>query len=95
MKPMMPGRVGEVIPSMTPEAETRDMLCYCLNLTYEDVRGLWRTGYFLRSSEHHPGQYCTGCRGDLAWFLEKLAGDEKANSAQLPVVGSEKLKTEN
>jgi hypothetical protein len=49
----------------------RDMLCYCLNLSYED-------GYFKRPSEHHPGLYCTSCKGDLAWFLNRLAEEESA-----------------
>jgi hypothetical protein len=90
MKLMMPGRISEAIPSMTAEAETRAMLCYCLNLTYEDVRGLWRTGYFRRTSEHHPGQYCTGCRGDLGWFLERLARDGEADGSQSPAVSLQK-----
>lgn len=53
----------------------RDMLCYCLNMTYEDVRGLWRKGYFQRPSDRQPGAYCTSCRGDLACFLESLGGE--------------------
>ncbi|TAJ07411.1 MAG: hypothetical protein EPO61_15775 [Nitrospirae bacterium] len=65
----------------------RDMLCYCLNLTYEDVRQLWREGYFNRPSEHHPGLYCTSCKGDLAWFLEVLAReDRKAGRAAQPAL---------
>lgn len=50
----------------------RDMLCYCLDLTYEDIRRLWEEGYFKRPSDHHPGLYCTSCKPDLAWFLERL-----------------------
>ena len=63
----------------------RDMLCYCLNLSYEDVRRLWEEGYFNRSSEHHPGLYCTSCKGDLAWFLNRLAEEESvAGSPPVP-----------
>jgi hypothetical protein len=53
----------------------RDMLCYCLNLSYEDVGQLWRAGYFQRSSDRQPGAYCTGCRGDLGCFLSSLAAE--------------------
>jgi len=56
----------------TRNAVPREMLCYCLNFTYDDVRCLWKEGYFKRSSTHNPGLYCTSCKGDLAWFLEKL-----------------------
>ncbi len=70
----------------------RDMLCYCLNLTYEDVRQLWREGYFNRPSDHHPGLYCTSCKGDLAWFLGTLTQedgetDRAARPALVPVEG--------
>ncbi len=65
----------------------RDMLCYCLNLRYEDVKQLWREGYFNRTSEHHPGLYCTSCKGDLAWFLEGLAQEDcKAGRPDQPVL---------
>lgn len=67
----------------------RDMLCYCLNLTYEDIRRLWQEGYFARPTPHHPGLYCTSCKPDLAWFLERLAEEEAANSEQR-VANSEK-----
>jgi hypothetical protein len=59
----------------------RDMLCYCLNLSYEDVRDLWTQGYFRRASEHQPGQYCTSCKGDLAWLLEELARGDAEREA--------------
>jgi hypothetical protein len=49
----------------------RDMLCYCLNLTTDDIRKLWGRGYFDRFSEHHPGLYCTSCKGDLAHVLDQ------------------------
>ncbi len=58
----------------------RDMLCYCLNLTYDDIRSMWEKGYFTRQTDHQPGMYCTSCKGDLAWFLERLAGDTEAAS---------------
>ncbi|WP_447972121.1 hypothetical protein [Nitrospira sp. Kam-Ns4a] len=55
----------------------REMLCYCLNLTYEDVRRLWARGYFDRDSDRHPGRYCTSCKADLAWFLGGLATERR------------------
>lgn len=65
----------------------RDMLCYCLNLSYEDVRQMRKEGYFNRPSEHHPGLYCTSCKGDLAWFLERLAQeDREAGHAASPAL---------
>lgn len=51
----------------------RTMLCYCLGLTYEDIRRLHARGYFTRQSDRHPGLFCTSCKADLAWFLRELA----------------------
>lgn len=56
----------------TADNMAREMLCYCLNLTYRDVRRLWEKGYFESSSTHQAGDYCTGCIGDLKWYLAQL-----------------------
>jgi hypothetical protein len=52
----------------------RTLLCYCLGLTYEDIRRLWARGHFARPSDRLPGLYCTSCRADLDWFLRELEG---------------------
>ncbi len=60
----------------------RDMLCYCLNLTYEDIRRLWEEGYFAKKTDYQPGMYCTSCRGDLAWFIDQLTGSPQRESQE-------------
>lgn len=58
----------------------RDMLCYCLQLTYEHIRHQWRTGQF-NGSAHQAGDFCTNCKGDLEWFLATLEQEKAARSA--------------
>lgn len=72
-----------------PVNDPGSMLCYCLHLTYGDVAKMWRRGSVKSPSSTRIGSYCTSCRGDLEWFLARLArretkapsSDERASPA--------------
>jgi hypothetical protein len=48
------------------------LLCYCTNLTIDEVREACRTHRWPLAGKERTGKLCTGCLGDLNYLLRRL-----------------------
>lgn len=51
------------------------LLCYCTNLTVDELREAVRRGTWPLPGKERTGKLCTGCTGDLLYCLERFGAD--------------------
>lgn len=49
-----------------------ELLCYCVALTFGELRATLRTGSWPPASWERAGKLCTGCMGDLLFCVRTL-----------------------
>ncbi|HEV8616433.1 MAG TPA: hypothetical protein VGU22_13170 [Methylomirabilota bacterium] len=59
----------------TPDGE---LLCYCTDLTFGELRAACRAGRWPPPGKERTGKLCTGCQGDLLVCLRSLGAGPAA-----------------
>jgi hypothetical protein len=58
-----------------------ELLCYCVALTFGELRAGLRTGSWPPAGRELAGKLCTGCMGDLLYCVRTLGGQSRTEQA--------------
>jgi hypothetical protein len=59
-------------PAVLDAALDGELLCYCVGLTFGDLRRACEAGAWPPAGKERIGKLCTGCQGDVLYCLRLL-----------------------
>jgi hypothetical protein len=62
---------AEPVAALDPALDL-ELLCYCTNLTFGELRAACAGGAWPPKDKARTGKLCTGCQGDLLYCLRQL-----------------------